>query len=79
MICWSLCAFIWFRNIEKMLLQMTSCFLQLESTISRNETVPTQPDFFLNFGLGYFEVIQLVLLPNPKKILIFFTYYRLFI
>jgi hypothetical protein len=25
--------FIWFRNIEKMLLQMTSGFLQLESTI----------------------------------------------
>jgi hypothetical protein len=29
----SLCAFIWFENIEKMLLQMTSGFLQLESTI----------------------------------------------
>jgi hypothetical protein len=27
---WSLCAFIWFKNIEKMLLQMTSGFLQLE-------------------------------------------------
>jgi hypothetical protein len=25
---WSLCAFIWFRNIEKMLLQMTSVSLQ---------------------------------------------------
>jgi hypothetical protein len=33
MICWSLCAFIWFQNIEKMLLQMTSGFLQLESTL----------------------------------------------
>jgi hypothetical protein len=33
MIFWSLCAFIWFKNIEKMLLQMTSGFLQLESTI----------------------------------------------
>jgi hypothetical protein len=30
MIFWSLCAFIWFKNIEKMLLQMTSGFLQLE-------------------------------------------------
>jgi hypothetical protein len=29
----SLCAFIWFKNIEKMLLQMTSGFLQLESTL----------------------------------------------
>jgi hypothetical protein len=32
---WPLCAFIWFNNnnIEKMLLQMTSGFLQLESAI----------------------------------------------
>jgi hypothetical protein len=28
MIFWSLCAFIWFKNIEKMLLQMTNGFLQ---------------------------------------------------
>jgi hypothetical protein len=28
MIFWSLCAFIWFKNIEKMLLQMTTGFLQ---------------------------------------------------
>jgi hypothetical protein len=33
MIFWSFCAFIWFKNIEKMLLQMTSGFLQLESTL----------------------------------------------
>jgi hypothetical protein len=33
MIFWSLCAFIWFKNIEKMLLQITSAFLQLKSTI----------------------------------------------
>jgi hypothetical protein len=33
MIFWSLCAFIWFKNIEKMLLQMTSGFLQLQSKI----------------------------------------------
>jgi hypothetical protein len=32
MIFWPFCAFIWFKNIEKMVLQMTS-FLQLESTI----------------------------------------------
>jgi hypothetical protein len=30
MIFWFLCAFIWFKNIEKMLLQMTSGFLQRE-------------------------------------------------
>jgi hypothetical protein len=43
MIFWSLCAFIWFKNIEKMLLQMTSGFLQLESTILQktgNENFP---------------------------------------
>jgi hypothetical protein len=33
MIFWPFCAFIWFKNIEKMLLQITSGFLQLESTI----------------------------------------------
>jgi hypothetical protein len=33
MILWSLFAFIWFKNIEKMPLQMTSGLLQLESTI----------------------------------------------
>jgi hypothetical protein len=32
MILLSLCAFIWFKNMKKMLLQMTSSFLQLEST-----------------------------------------------
>jgi hypothetical protein len=31
---WPLCAFIWFNNIEKMLLQMTSGFLQLESALA---------------------------------------------
>jgi hypothetical protein len=35
MIFWPFCAFIWFKNIEKMLLQMTSGFLQLESTLPR--------------------------------------------
>jgi hypothetical protein len=29
----SLCAFIWFKNMKKMLLQMTSGFLQLESSL----------------------------------------------
>jgi hypothetical protein len=37
MIFWSLCAFIWFKNMKKMLLQMTSGFLQLESTIYVNK------------------------------------------
>jgi hypothetical protein len=34
MIFWPFCAFTWFKNIEKMPLQMTSGFLQLESTLS---------------------------------------------
>jgi hypothetical protein len=33
MIFWPFCAFTWFKNIEKMPLQMTSGFLQLESTL----------------------------------------------
>jgi hypothetical protein len=33
MIFWSLSALIWFKNMKKMLLQMTSGFLQLEPTI----------------------------------------------
>jgi hypothetical protein len=33
MIFWFLCAFIWFKNMKKMLLQMISGFLQLESTL----------------------------------------------
>jgi hypothetical protein len=33
MLLWSLCAFIWFKNMKKMLLQMTSGFLQLELTL----------------------------------------------
>jgi hypothetical protein len=35
MIFWYFCALIWFKNIEKMLLQMTSGFLQLESTLHK--------------------------------------------
>jgi hypothetical protein len=30
-----LCALVWFKNIEKMLLQVTSGFLQFESTIGK--------------------------------------------
>jgi hypothetical protein len=40
MIFWPFCAFIWFKNIEKMLLQMTSVFLQLESTLAAGINPP---------------------------------------
>jgi hypothetical protein len=33
MIFWPLSALIWFKNMKKVLLQMTSGFLQLESTL----------------------------------------------
>jgi hypothetical protein len=33
MIFWPLSALIWFKNMKKILLQMTSGFLQLESTL----------------------------------------------
>jgi hypothetical protein len=39
MIFWPFCAFIWFKNIEKMLLQMTSGFLQLESSLVSGSTL----------------------------------------
>jgi hypothetical protein len=45
----SLCAFIWFKNIEKMLLQMTSGFLQLESTIS-----------FFKHGLNFLDQVGIL-------------------
>jgi hypothetical protein len=39
MIFWSLCAFIWFKNVEKMLLQMTGGFMQPESTLPKVHSV----------------------------------------
>jgi hypothetical protein len=38
---WYLCAFVWFKNIEKTLLQMTSGFLQLESTLNSVQVAKT--------------------------------------
>jgi hypothetical protein len=35
---WPLSALIWFKNMKKMLLQMTSGFLQLESTLDTNHS-----------------------------------------
>jgi hypothetical protein len=49
---WPLCAFIWFNNIEKMLLQMTSGFLQLESALL-NDNV-NQFKVGLESDKGYF-------------------------
>jgi hypothetical protein len=40
MIFWPLSALIWFKNMKKMLLQMTSGFLQLESTLYYTERLP---------------------------------------
>jgi hypothetical protein len=48
MIFWPFCAFIWFKNIEKMLLQMTSGFLQLESTLGKCGSIV--PDKLENTG-----------------------------
>jgi hypothetical protein len=45
MILWSLCAFIWFKNMKKMLLQMTSGFLQLESTLMLTQVAKNQFGF----------------------------------
>jgi hypothetical protein len=51
MIFWPFCAFIWFKNIEKMLLQMTSGFLQLESTL---------PTYYLKSVTSIIEVFTSV-------------------
>jgi hypothetical protein len=48
MIFWSLCAFIWFKNMKKMLLQMTSGFLQLESTFCIERSI----EFVIKVGAG---------------------------
>jgi hypothetical protein len=62
MIFWSLCAFIWFRNMKKMLLQMTSGFLQLESTL-RNIAAKTP---IVKQALGwltlFFTVVKIILI-----------------
>jgi hypothetical protein len=53
MIFWPFCAFTWFTNIEKMPLQMTSGFLQLESTLCIGSaiSIETPPvGFFLKFS-----------------------------
>jgi hypothetical protein len=58
---WPLCAFIWFKNIEKMLLQMTSGFLQLESTIVSSHQRPSVSKAsalkikFADFNILYFS------------------------
>jgi hypothetical protein len=49
---WYLCAFIWFKNIEKTLLQMTSGFLQLESTLSVDEVLPVAFALFHHWFVG---------------------------
>jgi hypothetical protein len=46
MIFWSLCAFIWFKNMKKMLLQMASGFLQLESTILQVKLIQVAKNLF---------------------------------
>jgi hypothetical protein len=46
MIFWSICAFIWFRNMKKMLLQMTSVSLQpVPSLLSRAKNSGSQCHF----------------------------------
>jgi hypothetical protein len=52
MIFWYFCALIWFKNIEKMLLQMTSGFLQLESTLQKMRTFFFVVLFYFLTGLS---------------------------
>jgi hypothetical protein len=60
MIFWPFCAFIWFKNIEKMLLQMTSGFLQLESTLV---------DSFLSLSYLHCRILFLLFFDNKFPII----------
>jgi hypothetical protein len=51
---WPLCAFIWFNNIEKMLLQMTSGFLQLESAL----VIMINSNLFLILAQTYVKLLD---------------------
>jgi hypothetical protein len=61
MIFWYFCALIWFKNIEKMLLQMTSGFLQLESTLYRKYSTQT---------MIFWSLCAFIWLKNMKKMLL---------
>jgi hypothetical protein len=66
---WPLCAFIWFNNIEKMLLQMTSGFLQLESALL---VLLNYRNFFSEvFGFGPRVKFSIFLQPNPWRPIFF--------
>jgi hypothetical protein len=58
MILWPFCAFIWFKNIEKMLLQMTSGFLQLESTIHTYYRIHEKPSPQSGPALAYHQTLE---------------------
>jgi hypothetical protein len=64
----SLCAFIWFKNIEKMLLQMTSGFLQLESSIGILRRAISGKIGKYHPGSGEIDRTGLKILENNKNI-----------
>jgi hypothetical protein len=70
MILWSLCAFIWFENMQKMLLQMTSDFLQLESTLFMWLVVKISR--FINILIVYIFFLLSPLIYLDTKLLIMF-------
>jgi hypothetical protein len=70
MILWSLCAFIWFENMKKMLLQMTSDFLQLESTLFMWLVVKISR--FINILIVYIFFLLSPLIYLDTKLLIMF-------
>jgi hypothetical protein len=69
---WSLCAFIWFKNMKKMLLQMTSGFLQLESSLPKVGTgckdtlVICNSTFMTLVILNYFKTVLIWKIFNPN-------------
>jgi hypothetical protein len=66
MIFWPFFAFIWFENIEKMLLQMTSGFLQLESTIQADSRSPFIRNFLISQNRINMKIVRHSLMTNRK-------------
>jgi hypothetical protein len=70
MIFWSICAFIWFRNMKKMLLQMTSASLQpqpVPSLLSRAKNSGSQCHFKIWLDCHKLKNVPCLIMPMSPK------------
>jgi hypothetical protein len=70
MIFWSICAFIWFRNMKKMLLQMTSASLQpqpVPSLLSRAKYSGSQCHFKIWLDCRKLKNVPCLIMPMSPK------------